>query len=100
MSLTGERVARSIPSSWYAALMIHAVLFLCLAAAPLQGPRIPDPSPTNIDGWRDYILPRPEEALYEQIPWLPEFGAGLLAANDQDKPLLFWGMNGHPLGCT
>ena len=66
----------------------------------VQGPRVPEPSPSNIQGWREYILPRRDEVFFEQIPWIPAFGAGLLAANDRSKPLLFWGMNGHPLGCT
>jgi hypothetical protein len=34
------------------------------------------------------------------MPWLLTFGEGMLAASEQEKPLLFWAMNGHPLGCT
>ena len=54
----------------------------------------------NVEAWRDYILPSPEELAWTQIPWLPTFSEGILAAEAVDKPLLFWAMNGHPLGCT
>ena len=50
--------------------------------------------------WKAYILPRPAEVGHEVLPWLPTFGEGFLAASEAQKPLLFWAMNGHPLGCT
>ena len=60
---------------------------------------------TNLDShtfaaWRAHIQPAPEELAYEQLDWLPTFGEGLAAAQEQGRPLLVWGMNGHPLGCT
>jgi hypothetical protein len=54
----------------------------------------------NYTSWRDHILPNPSEMAWEQIPWLTTFKDGILAADAADKPLLFWTMNGHPLGCT
>ena len=60
----------------------------------------PTPHADNVAAWRDHILPRAEEVRFEDIPWIDSFAAGLLAADQADKPLLFWGMNGHPLGCT
>ena len=50
--------------------------------------------------WRDHILPDSSEMAWEKIPWLSTFKDGILAANVQQKPLLLWTMNGHPLGCT
>ena len=58
------------------------------------------PTAENFAAWRDHILPSAEELRWETIPWQQTFGDGLLAANDQRKPLLFYAMNGHPLGCT
>ncbi len=54
----------------------------------------------NFTAWRDHLLPRPAELRWESIPWRPTFAGGVLAANEAKKPLLFWAMNGHPLGCT
>ena len=54
----------------------------------------------NYQAWRDHILPRAGELAWEQIPWLTTFKDGILAADVANKPLLFWTMNGHPLGCT
>jgi hypothetical protein len=50
--------------------------------------------------WRDHILPDSSEMAWEKISWLSTFKDGILAANVQQKPLLLWTMNGHPLGCT
>ena len=50
--------------------------------------------------WRDHISPTAAELRWTQIPWLTTFGDGIAQADSQDKPLLLWVMNGHPLGCT
>ncbi len=50
--------------------------------------------------WRDHISPTAAELRWTQIPWLTTFRDGLAQADSQDKPLLLWVMNGHPLGCT
>lgn len=54
----------------------------------------------NYMEWRDHIVPQEAELKWQQIPWLTTFKDGILAANKAEKPLLFWTMNGHPLGCT
>ncbi len=61
---------------------------------------VPVPSAANFDSWRGHILPVAEELRWETIPWHQTFGGGLLDANKRQKPLLFYAMNGHPLGCT
>lgn len=55
---------------------------------------------SNYGAWRDHVLPKSAELDWQQIPWLSTFKDGLLAANESQKPLLLWTMNGHPLGCT
>ena len=54
----------------------------------------------NFQEWREHILPQENELNWLQIPWLTTFADGIIAANDADKPVLLWVMNGHPLGCT
>ena len=47
-----------------------------------------------------YIRPTADEARWRDVEWLPNFAEGMRAAGRQGRPLLFWAMNGHPLGCT
>jgi len=54
----------------------------------------------DLETWREFLAPRPEELGFEELPWIASFGEGLRAASEAGKPLLFWAMNGHPLGCT
>ena len=61
---------------------------------------IPVPHASNFAAWNKHITPDDAELRWEQIPWRPTFGEGLAAAGRAKKLLLFWGMNGHPLGCT
>lgn len=46
------------------------------------------------------IVPPPAEREWLQIGWRAQFGKALLEADDADKPVLLWAMNGHPLGQT
>ena len=47
-----------------------------------------------------YIEPTDAESSWRTIPWLPTFAEGLRTSGRDGRPLLFWAMNGHPLGCT
>lgn len=71
-----------------------------LAAAQAQAIELPALEVSELAAWRAHIRPQAEEVAYESIPWLSEFSEGLQAASDEGKPLLFWAMNGHPLGTT
>lgn len=57
-------------------------------------------SDNNYAAWRKHILPDTGELAWQQIPWATTFKDGIVAADAAGKPLLFWTMNGHPLGCT
>lgn len=54
----------------------------------------------TFDAWRSQIEPTRAECAFERIPWLTTFGQGVMEADRQQRPLLVWVMNGHPLGCT
>jgi len=54
----------------------------------------------NYAAWRKHILPDTGQLAWQQIPWETTFKDGIIAADAAGKPLLFWTMNGHPLGCT
>ncbi|MEW6158925.1 MAG: hypothetical protein AB1813_15985 [Verrucomicrobiota bacterium] len=55
---------------------------------------------TTYAKWRDYILPKPQELAWLKIPWRNNLWEAAIEANQRDKPVLLWTMNGHPLGCT
>ena len=50
--------------------------------------------------WQEFIKPTKEELAWAQIPWRSTFYDGLIDSDREQKPLLLWVMNGHPLGCT
>ena len=54
----------------------------------------------NYEMWRDYIKPSKKEVAWNLIPWRSSFLDGINHAKIEEKPLLLWVMNGHPLGCT
>lgn len=54
----------------------------------------------NLAQWRDRIRPKTEEVCYKTVDWLPTFWDGVIRAQKEDKPILLWAMNGHPLACT
>ena len=49
---------------------------------------------------RDLVLPNPSEASYRKIPWRTSVMQGIVDAQKNDKPVMIYLMNGHPLGCT
>ena len=63
------------------------------------------PPPAELNGetfaqWRDRIRPKSEELCFATVDWLPTLWEGVIAAQKQDRPILLWAMNGHPLACT
>ena len=50
--------------------------------------------------WREFIKPTSQELSWAKIPWRSTFYDGLIDADHEQRPLLLWVMNGHPLGCT
>jgi hypothetical protein len=54
----------------------------------------------NFQEWKRYLEPKPAECTFEGIPWRSTFYEAVVEAQEKDKPILLWAMNGHPLGCT
>ena len=50
--------------------------------------------------WRDFLLPRPEELRWQEIPWRLSLREAMTEAGKTGKPILLWAMNGHPFACT
>ena len=74
-------------------------LTLIVALADAEGP----PGVLNdvtFASWRDRIRPKEPERCFETVHWLPTFWDGVMTAQKDDKPILLWAMNGHPLACT
>jgi len=74
------------------------------ASAP-SAPSVPSAPSARLDdddleAWSRYLAPRGSELAWESLPWLSSYSDGVLAAQEQRRPLLLWVMNGHPLGCT
>lgn len=84
-----------------AVAILTATVSLVSADVPDQVREFPiELNEKNYSTWRSHILPDENELDFEKIPWLTTFKDGILAANQADRPLLLWTMNGHPLGCT
>jgi hypothetical protein len=71
---------------------------LCVAAAALA--QQVEPTEDNFARWKAYLQPSAQEQRWQQISWHSVFWDGVRHARTQDKPILLWVMNGHPLGCT
>ena len=69
---------------------------LALAGLALAG----DLTEQNWREQRAKIAPAKDELAYEELGWRASFLAGLKEAQEKDRPILLWVMNGHPLGCT
>jgi hypothetical protein len=54
----------------------------------------------NFEHWKQYIQPTAEELQWQEIQWETSFWDAVRRAQREDKPILMWAMNGHPLACT
>jgi len=50
--------------------------------------------------WMAAVEPDATETAYRAIPWRNQFWPAVDEARALGRPILFWTMNGHPLGCT
>ncbi|HLJ97294.1 MAG TPA: hypothetical protein VKU02_29310 [Gemmataceae bacterium] len=76
--------------------LIGSLVVVLAAAAPPPA----ELNDQTLAEWRDRIRPKSAELCFATVPWLPTLWDGVIAAQQQDKPILLWAMNGHPLACT
>ncbi|MCW5937111.1 MAG: hypothetical protein KIT11_07390 [Fimbriimonadaceae bacterium] len=50
--------------------------------------------------WLAFIQPSEKEQAYKLVGWRNKFWPAVEEARKLGRPILFWTMNGHPLGCT
>ena len=75
-------------------MLSTAVLLVAIA------PQVVVPDAQNFREWLTFIQPDKREQAYKEISWRNEFWPAVLEAKKLGRPILFWTMNGHPLGCT
>lgn len=54
----------------------------------------------SFEKWYARVAPTKEELQWMEIPWRATFWDAVVEATKDDKPILLWAMNGHPLACT
>ncbi|MBE7492363.1 MAG: hypothetical protein HS108_11480 [Planctomycetes bacterium] len=54
----------------------------------------------NYEEIRRQIMPTAAEEEWRKIEWHPTLWDGVIKAQKDDKPIMFFAMNGHPFGCT
>jgi len=86
------------------AVMVVITLGAFLAMRPQTAQTAPTALPEvneqNFAKLLKHILPTQQECRWQEIPWRNTFWDAVKEANRAEKPILLWGMNGHPLGCT
>jgi hypothetical protein len=84
--------------------MLRVLLVAAVVGLPAAGWSAADPPAELTDKtlaqWRDRIRPKADDLCYQTVDWLPTFWDGVVAAQEADRPILLWAMNGHPLACT
>jgi hypothetical protein len=77
-------------------------LLLGALLAPQSPPPASVPAPTAKDyrDWIEAIVPDATELAYLEVGWRNRFWPAVQEAKELGRPILFWTMNGHPLGCT
>jgi hypothetical protein len=67
------------------------------SSTKVSSPQLTD---RTFKAWLAYLRPKPDEVAWQAVPWRTRLWDAVAEAQRLDKPILFWTMNGHPLGCT
>ena len=78
-------------------LGLVALVFLVAKVPAQEAPKDAELNEATYQVWRDHVLPRGWELNYQKIGWRTSFWDAVVEANEKDKPILMWAMNGHPL---
>lgn len=83
------------------ALWSLAVSALAQQSPPTELPiRAPAPTAESHARWLEFLEPDATETAYRAVAWRTQFWPAVQEAKALGRPILFWAMNGHPLGCT
>ena len=84
--------------------ILGTMAYLAKTASQTEDKPTPTSAPAlteaNFARWRDFIRPKREEGRWQEIPWQSSLWEAAREAQRQNKPVLLWAMNGHPLACT
>lgn len=86
----------SILRSWGVSILSIALI---VAALPNQAAQKADTA-QSLDAKIATVLPRPQEERWLTIPWRTNLMQARLEAQNLNRPIFLWIMNGHPMGCT
>ena len=78
-------------------MLLAGLLALPLALTPPADERL---TAEKLDHWLEFLQPRANELAWREVGWLDSFGEAVRIAQSEERPILLWAMNGHPLGCT
>lgn len=86
-----------------AASCVVAGVLWSTASVVAQPARLPagfEVTAENFDAWCAAIRPSASDAAFRSIPWRLDLGNALETALVEQRPVLLWLMDGHPLGPT
>ena len=81
-------------------LGVAALALLGGAPRALAQEGAPTVSATQVEKWHAFVRPDKAEEHWQTLTWHPSLWSAVVAANETNRPVLLWAMNGHPLGCT
>lgn len=76
--------------------MVAALFALALSDIP----SIPKLDDNRMKELHRLVIPTEEELRFDDVEWRPVFWDAVTEAQRQEKPILLWAMNGHPMACT
>jgi len=59
---------------------------------------VPTLDDRSFERWRDFIRPHPEDLEWMKIGWQANLAKAVIEAQQKDKPILIFAMNGNPCG--
>lgn len=77
-------------------LVATAGMFLVISPSRASEPI----KPQQFDKLHALIKPSADEEKFMKIPWLTDLWEARKKAAADDRPILLWEMDGHPLGCV
>ena len=80
--------------------MIALTLALLATTALLPSQETEGLTLQNLDANLAHILPAESEVRWKDVNWRVALTDGIVEARAEEKPILLWAMNGHPLGCV